>query len=709
VAGDLSFAEVQRKLRASEEVDDWFDVLRAISVRLAFGEVTEEHRVRELVIRALDRRAEFNGYAAVLDSLTVAAGLYPYANSNALGVRDALEFEAHRPAGLDDFGIVFHRVQADVYRYLLQGDSVILSAPTSFGKSLIVDALLASGRYENVVIVVPTLALIDETRRRIGERFGHTYKVITHPQQAVVEQNVFVMTQERVLDVAEFPPIDIFVIDEFYKLDPDGADTERSLLLNQAFYRLRKRSRQFYMLGPSIESVPAPMNEFARVVVTDFNTVALDTVVVDRSDGDEQALVELCRRLEGEPTIVFCRSPKQAREVARMLVRAGIGTQDPTATVQDAIDWAATEFHPDWSFVTALGHRIGLHHGRLPRSLGQFAVRAFNEGSLDFLVCTSTLIEGVNTAAKNVVIYDNKIAQRKYDFFTFNNIRGRGGRMFSHFVGRVFLFHPQPDDVLRDVDVPVVTQPTGVDPSLLVQLDDDDLTDESREALLGVLDEQVLSKEEIRSNAGVDPASQLAVTRLMENLSDGQLHDLFSWSGFPTGPQLRAALDIIWDGLNGRRNRSSYVRSASQLSFRLRRLGDIGVRGMLVEALAEYDEPDDAVEDLLEFARNWAGFHFPRMLMVVDRIQRVVLTRRNISPGNYTYYASLVENLFLPRTTNALEEYGIPVQVSERLAEFVNLEDTLDNVLLALKGLDLEILDLKPFERTVAVGAIAAM
>jgi hypothetical protein len=130
---------------------------------------------------------------------------------------------------------------------------------------------------------------------------------------------------------------------------------------------------------------------------------------------------------------------------------------------------------------------------------------------------------------------------------------------------------------------------------------------------------------------------------------------------------------------------------------------------MLVEALAEYDEPDDAVEDLLEFARNWAGFHFPRMLMVVDRIQRVVLTRRNISPGNYTYYASLVENLFLPRTTNALEEYGIPVQVSERLAEFVNLEDTLDNVLLALKGLDLEILDLKPFERTVAVGAIAAM
>ena len=46
------------------------------------------------------------------------------------------------------------------------GRSVILSASTSFGKSLIVDAPMATGRFRNVVIVVSAIALIDETQRR---------------------------------------------------------------------------------------------------------------------------------------------------------------------------------------------------------------------------------------------------------------------------------------------------------------------------------------------------------------------------------------------------------------------------------------------------------------------------------------------------------------------------------------------------------------
>ena len=34
-------------------------------------------------------------------------------------------------------------------------------------------------------------------------------------------------------------------------------------------------------------------------------------------------------------------------------------------------------------------------------------VRAFEEHQIRFLVCTSTIIEGVNTAAENVTIYDS--------------------------------------------------------------------------------------------------------------------------------------------------------------------------------------------------------------------------------------------------------------------------------------------------------------
>src|SRR5207248_5704561 len=105
-----------------------------------------------------------------------------------------------------------------------------------------------------------------------------------------------------------------------------------------------------------------------------------------------------------------------------------------------------------------------------------YMVRAFNRDVLRFLVCTSTLIEGVNTKAKNVVIYDDKINKSRIDFFTFNNIKGRSGRMMQHFIGHVYLFHPPPEEELPLVDVPAFTQPEGTPDSLLIQLDRDDLT-----------------------------------------------------------------------------------------------------------------------------------------------------------------------------------------------------------------------------------------
>jgi replicative superfamily II helicase len=45
---------------------------------------------------------------------------------------------------MDTDEIVFHRVQAEVYARLMEGENVVLSAPTSFGKSLIIDAVVAS-------------------------------------------------------------------------------------------------------------------------------------------------------------------------------------------------------------------------------------------------------------------------------------------------------------------------------------------------------------------------------------------------------------------------------------------------------------------------------------------------------------------------------------------------------------------------------------
>ena len=152
-----------------------------------------EASAAEALLRMMEHREVLEPVAPVLSAVSREIGLFPYLEPQELPTSDLLAYEAHRPAGLED--VVFHRKQAEAYRALLAGRNVILSAPTSFGKSLVIDAMIASDRFRNVAVVVPTIALIDETRRRLW-RFNGSYRVITHSMQGPGERNIIVATQE---------------------------------------------------------------------------------------------------------------------------------------------------------------------------------------------------------------------------------------------------------------------------------------------------------------------------------------------------------------------------------------------------------------------------------------------------------------------------------------------------------------------------------
>ena len=171
---------------------------------------TRRSGARDLIIRCLERREEMGASKVIHDALLARIGLYPYLDDPAsLSLGDRIAYEAHRPLVSPREEFVFHAMQAEVYARLMDGETVILTAPTSFGKTLIVDALIVSGQYQNVVIVVPTIALIDEVRRRLSQlskRHGLEFRIITHPGQAQGERNIFVFTQERASRRSHCPP-----------------------------------------------------------------------------------------------------------------------------------------------------------------------------------------------------------------------------------------------------------------------------------------------------------------------------------------------------------------------------------------------------------------------------------------------------------------------------------------------------------------------
>lgn len=426
--------ELRYILRREFSADtDKFQIIKEVAVLIA----TEQTVGQEFVLRLLARINDFQGMESMIYSLVRQVGLFPYLEEENLSLKDTIAYEIHRPSGFKE-NIVFHHAQAEVYYTLLRGENVILSAPTSFGKSLIIDSIIASQKHSNIIIIVPTIALIDETRKRLS-KFKDSYKIITHPSQSLSHRNIFILTQERAIEIVPNIDVDFFVIDEFYKLSPQNTDEERCHVLNQVFYMLVKKNAQFYLLGPNIEQVTTSLldNIKFKFIKTDYKTVVSERHRVNLKKGEDsiERLIELSSSLD-DPTLIFCQSPASANKVAKAFFNSN--KFEITDGNRDLVDWLRSNYHPQWILPDCLEYGVGIHHGKIPRAIAQKCIKLFNEGKIRYLICTSTLIEGVNTKAKNVIVYDNKIAKNKFDYFTFNNICGRSGRMFSHFIGHIY-------------------------------------------------------------------------------------------------------------------------------------------------------------------------------------------------------------------------------------------------------------------------------
>ena len=666
--------------------DSAFAVLSGVAALSSRGAQAES---RDLLLRLLDRRDVLGAGGPLLNALIREHGLFPYLDDpESLGMADRLAYEVHRPLGIDD--LVFHAKQAEVYRLLADGRNVVLSAPTSFGKSLIIDGILATGRYRTVVLIVPTVALIDETRRRLTRRFRGQYKIVTQPTQPPGERTVYVLTQERFLDIPaeRFAGTDFFAIDEFYKLDSQPHD-ERSGLLNQAFHRLHATGAQFYLLGPDVDDLARSVRDRLQFqfIRTSYETVTLDT---EFHPADRHNLRELvtarCATLSG-PTVLYASSPARAREIARWLLDAGLGRGD--STLDNAASWISRSYHPQWLVARAVRNGIGIHHGRMPRALAHHIVRLFNEGRLPWLIVTSTLIEGVNTIAKNMVIVDNRIGPRKLDFFTYSNIRGRSGRMFRQFVGKVIVYGEAPQRESRTVDVPAYSQDKAP-LSLLIQLPWNELTAASRRRLQPCYQQQLVSVSTLRAASGIDPEAIVEMARTLHEDPQGWSGHLV-WTGWPRYEQLLAACRFIFQLSGGQRRGgvASYVQLATRINLlrehkgQIRSLTDTQMRFAGTKA-------DEAVEDVLDFIREWPSHRFPRLLMILQAITEDVFTRYGLQAGNYKLYASAVETLFRPPMLTTLEEYGLPAPLSARLSQFIPLDSPagqIDDVLDRLRSM----------------------
>ena len=304
---------------------------------------------------------------------------------------------------------------------------------------------------------------MDETRRRLQNKFSSKYRIITTPDTSFnsEESKIFIFPQERALSyIHKIDCLDLFVVDEFYKID-SKFDKERSPSLLKAINYFKNISKQMYFIAPNIS---APSNDLKKYIKNieflklDFSTVALkitdySSEIPKITNKNKKGLIIKQNRLlhilqqNIDKTLIYSATYNDINILSDFLSKNINYNSQDNQLILNFSQWLVHNYGIHWSLPKLISKGIGIHTGRLHRSIAQLVIKLFEEeNAINIILSTSSIIEGVNTSAKNVIIWKAKNGTKNLDFYSYKNVIGRSGRMFKHFVGNVFLLDRAPQD-----------------------------------------------------------------------------------------------------------------------------------------------------------------------------------------------------------------------------------------------------------------------
>ncbi len=386
-------------------------------------------------------------------------------------------------------------MQRTVWEALAAGSSLALSAPTSAGKSFVflayIEQLKRTRPNANLVYLVPSRALISQVAAdlraaSLDKGFGVTTVPIPAASTVLVTP-IYVLTPERLQVLFHTAPelrFDVAIVDEAHLI----GEGSRGVVLHSVLQDLQRRhpDMQFLFSSPQVRE-PAVFGtvvgrDSVKVVKTKDSPVAQNIILLNRRAGEDKKIDMLLWR-DGEKTplaeidaaipiynshdglvylswalgkasqsLVYAAGPAACEDVAFKIKEL---SQDPAVaevvtssrsselSVQvrkDLAAFAKEAVHPSYVLAETVEGGVGFHYGRIPPLLRSAVESAFADGHLDYIVCTSTLLQGVNLPARNVFMQNpHKGEENPIEPVDFWNLAGRAGRLGKDFQGNVFL------------------------------------------------------------------------------------------------------------------------------------------------------------------------------------------------------------------------------------------------------------------------------
>lgn len=398
-----------------------------------------------------------------------------------------------------------HIYQKEVLNLFTLGEMnrYFLSAATSFGKTHLVYEIINKMNYKNVILIFPSIALLSENLSKIKEKkikLSNDYLIhtLSDTEINIEEYNILIFTPERYLsflDKNKELEFDFVFVDEVYKIDnsyiidDESKENERDIAYRMSlFFGLTNNTNvDLFLAGPYIDvfknsdenynpSFDLFLEDFKieKILLNQYEIVKVNkysanvkeqtsfgslNVNLKGKSTKKAKIQELFDRiiLQNENAIIYCNTKSIAEKVAREYKR----TEIPTNDFSDFIKHLTTTFDERWIVIKALKKGIGVHHGVVPKYIQKEIINLFNQpdNNINILSATTTITEGVNTTAKNMIVYKSSKGGGRHIKpllkFDAKNIAGRAGRFMEHYVGRVITLDNMFLDVIEQEGKPI--------------------------------------------------------------------------------------------------------------------------------------------------------------------------------------------------------------------------------------------------------------
>lgn len=455
------------------------DVLRFADILVRDKNAEGRNKAYKIISLLYDSYRDNTQYKYYANAILTKLGNFASLN---IAVKDSKEVETLESALEKEVKQVYQKVpysdliftdpQYRLYESMKDSNHYSFSGPTSFGKSFIMDAFIQhiiKERHEidNIIVLVPTRALINQVTARLKRLIdSKNYKVLSHPVVPMVYKNrglkyVFVFTPERLiayLSEKENPVISYMFVDEAQKIISEK--DSRSPLYYHAILMAERKSIKLYFASPNIPNTDIFLQLFEKStdeqMMIKESPVAQNRFFIDYVEHEGRMFTET-----GEDIIFSDLGIKEDYYISKLLQTLGENCKNIIYcnTIADTIDFALgysrglpeksdkrldalielikTYIHKEYFLIDCLKKGVAFHFGRLPQRIRERIEKLFEDKIIDYIFCTSTLLEGVNLPAKNIFIFSNAIGNSKFSDIDFWNLAGRAGRLSKELSGNI--------------------------------------------------------------------------------------------------------------------------------------------------------------------------------------------------------------------------------------------------------------------------------